>query len=153
MINLFSTLTRSCLHALRVTLAPISPAAGLPGRTVKDSARLSPLVFALLGILSTGCNTANQPNYAQSFQAKNLQAEIEYREVEFSPLDRLDGGLSVEMLSVEDDGALLLRTEFGIDELRAGQRKLLNGHFIELLEADPVAQVARLKTWPKSVFQ
>lgn len=114
---------------------------------------LSLALLVMSGMVLTGCNTTSQPEYARAYQAKNLQAQIVYREVEFSPLDRLDGGLSVEMLSVQEDGTLLLRSEFGIDELRTGQQKLLNGQYLKLLDSDPVAQVARVKTWPKSVFQ
>ena len=77
---------------------------------------------------------------------------IEKRDIEFTPFSRLDGRLSVEMLSITDEGTLLLRTEFGIDEFRKGEQKLHNGQYIVLVDSDPASQIARLQTWAKPDF-
>ena len=113
---------------------------------------LACMVLAGTAIVLNACGTANQPQYAQAFQATNPQALIEKRDIELSPLSRFDGRLAVEMLSITDEGNLLMRTKFGIDEYSKGQQKLLNGQYIVLVDSDPDAQVARLQTWAKPIF-
>jgi len=107
------------------------------------------LLFAFLG----ACNTTGQPDYAQAYQSEIQQVTVVPRTITFSPTSRADSKLEVEMLSVTEDGALLLRSLFGINELKKGRRKLLNGQYVLLLESDHSSQVARLKTWPKAVFR
>lgn len=107
---------------------------------------------AIFFVFLAGCNAAAQPNYAQAYQEGIRQAAVVPRTVTFSPTMRGDAKLDVQMLSVTEEGALLLRSLFGINELQKGHRKLLNGQYVVLLDADPEAQIARLKTWPKPVF-
>lgn len=115
---------------------------------------LAPMLMVGMVTLGLGAcgSTSDQPNYAQAYQAKNQQVLLDEREFSLTLASPTDGALDIEMLSINDDGELLLRTEFGIEKYRKDDRKLLNGQYIVLLNVDAAAQEARLKTWAKPVF-
>lgn len=110
------------------------------------------LLFSVMVLGLSACNTAGQPNYAKAYHAKNQKSAIREREFSLTPASPSDGLLAIEMLSINEDGELLLRTQFGIEKYRKNDKKLLNGQYIVLLDVDASSQQARLKTWTKPVF-
>lgn len=108
--------------------------------------------MVLFTLLLGACNTSGQPNYARDFQAKNQRAEVDERDFSLSSANPMDGALQIELLSINEKGELLLRTQFGIEKFRKFDRKLLNGQYIVLLDSDQATQEARLRTWAKPIL-
>ena len=115
---------------------------------------------SLVAMLLTGvamldlgaCGTADQPNYAEVYQAKNQRLLLDQREFSLTVASPTDTALDIEMLSITEEGDLLLRTQFGIEKYRKDDRKLFNGQYIYLVDVDTVKQEAHLKTWAKPIF-
>lgn len=111
----------------------------------------APSAIFFTATLLVSCGSSQQPNWAAEHAAARNQSVIAASKRTFllQPFKKRDGKLDLEMLRIERDGTLIVRSTYGIESLPPGKQVLLRGMFVRVIDSDPGTQTAVVESWPR----